>query len=83
MTDKTDYSIKVKSGYSGNCIGLGDEYGSTTNFCITIKNSTITLELDDYGTYFPTRLDILPTFEGTVVIKDKNGNDITSTIDHN
>lgn len=83
MTDKTDYSIKVKSGYSGNCIGLGDEYGSTTNFGITIKNSTITLELDDYGTYFPTRLDILPTFEGTVVIKDKNGNDITSTIDHN
>ena len=74
MTGKSDYSIKVKAGGNAYCIGKGSDSSAGA---ITITNATITL--DDSNTsskYFNST----PTFSGSVVIKDKDDNDITSSI---
>ena len=78
MTGKSDYFIKVKAGSTAYCIGNGSTNSSAG--AITITNATITLDdSNSSGNYFnPT-----PTFVGTVVIKDKNDNDITDLITHN
>lgn len=77
MTGKSDYSIKVKAGEYAYCIGNGTESSAGA---ITITNATITLDdSNSRGNYF----DPTPTFVGTVVIKDKNDNDITDLITHN
>lgn len=78
MTGKSDYSIKIKAGSTAYCIVNG--YTNNSAGAITITNATITLDdSNSSGNYFnPT-----PTFVGTVVIKDKNDNDITDLITHN
>ena len=78
MTGKSDYSIKIKAGSTAYCIVNG--YTNSSAGAITITNATITLDdSNSSGNYFnPT-----PTFVGTVVIKDKNDNDITDLITHN
>ena len=77
MTGKSDYRIKIKAGVNAYCIGKGSDSSAGA---ITITNATITLDdSNSRGKYFnPT-----PTFVDTVVIKDKNGENITSSITHN
>ena len=77
MTGKSDYRIKIKAGVNAYCIGKGTDSSAEA---ITITNATITLDdSNSRGKYFnPT-----PTFVDTVVIKDKNGENITSSITHN
>ena len=78
MTGKSDYFIKVKAGSTAYCIGNGFTNSSVGE--ITITNATITLDdSNSSGNYFNPN----PTFSGTVVIKDKNGENITSSITHN
>ena len=78
MTGKSDYSIKIKAGSAAYCIGNG--FTNSSVGAITITNATITLDdSNSYGKYF----DPTPTFSGNVVIKDKNGENITSSITHN
>ena len=78
MTGKSDYSIKIKAGSAAYCIGNGITNSSVG--AITITNATITLDdSNSRGNYF----DPTPTFVDTVVIKDKNGNDIIGSITHN
>ena len=77
MTGKSDYRIKIKAGVNAYCIGKGTDSSAEA---ITITNATITLDdSNSSGNFF----DPTPTFSGTVVIKDKDGNDITSSITHN
>ena len=77
MTGQSGYSIKVTAGHSAYCIGKGSDSSAGA---ITITNATITLDdSNSSGNFF----DPTPTFSGTVVIKDKDGNDITSSITHN
>ena len=76
MTGKSDYRIKIKAGVNAYCIGKGT---NSSAGAITITNATITLDdSNSRGNYF----DPTPTFKGTVVIKDKNDNDITSSINY-
>ena len=78
MTGKSDYFIKVKAGSTAYCIGNGSTNSSAG--AITITNATITLDdSNSSGNLF----DPTPTFVGTVVIKNKNGENITSSITHN
>ena len=78
MTGKSDYFIKVKAGSTAYCIGNGFTNSSVGE--ITITNATITLDdSNSSGNYFNPN----PTFSGTVVIKNKNGENITSSITHN
>ena len=78
MTGKSDYSIKIKAGSAAYCIGNG--FTNSSVGAITITNATITLDdSNSYGNFF----DPTPTFSGTVVIKNKNGENITSSITHN
>ena len=78
MTGKSDYFIKVKAGSTAYCIGNGFTNSSVGE--ITITNATITLDdSNSSGNFF----DPTPTFSGTVVIKNKNGENTTSSITHN
>ena len=78
MTGKSDYSIKIKAGSAAYFIGNG--FTNSSVGAITITNATITLDdSNSSGNFF----DPTPTFSGTVVIKDKDDNDITSSITHN
>lgn len=77
MTNAGNYSLMARSN-RGICIGKEDYGGSTIT--ITITNAEITLDDSNSSAQY---FDPTPTFEGTVVIKDKDGNDITSSITHN
>ena len=78
MTGKSDYSIKIKAGSAAYCIGNG--FTNSSVGAITITNATITLDDSNSSVNF---FDPTPTFSGTVVIKNKNGENITSSITHN
>lgn len=72
--------MRVNSGANNSsCIGKGSESGDVGD--IKVTDSTITMD-NSGGTNAPY-FDPTPTFVGTVVIKDQNGNDITSSITHN